>query len=116
VPLLAKSTWSELALISLSAGVGEEMLFRGVVQAGLSGWLGVPWGLSLTSLLFGLIHPISIVYMVFAAVLGFYLGAVWWIVHENLLTVMVTHAVFDFVALAYLIRIRPPNGGSPDSI
>ena len=30
VPLLEKSYWSEIALISVSAGVGEEMLFRGV--------------------------------------------------------------------------------------
>ena len=36
VPLLEKSSWSEIALISLSAGVGEEMLFRGVVQASLA--------------------------------------------------------------------------------
>src|SRR4051794_13721906 len=32
VPLFNESYWSELALISLSAGVGEEMLFRGVLQ------------------------------------------------------------------------------------
>ena len=44
VPLLEKSTWSEIALISLSAGVGEEMLFRGVLQAWLSSWLGVALG------------------------------------------------------------------------
>ncbi len=35
-PLLAESSWSEIALISLSAGVGEEMLFRGVLQASFS--------------------------------------------------------------------------------
>ena len=40
VPLFDKSYWSELALISLSAGVGEEMLFRGVLQAWFTAWLG----------------------------------------------------------------------------
>jgi len=114
-PLLAKSSWSEIALISLAAGVGEEMLFRGVLQAWLSGWLGVAWGLGLASLLFGLLHPISIVYMVIAAFLGLYLGAVW-IVGGNLLMVMVTHALYDFAALAYLIRIRPSISPGPDSI
>jgi uncharacterized protein len=115
VPMLEKSTWAEIALISLSAGVGEEMLFRGVVQASLSDWLGVPWGMSLASLLFGLLHPISITYMFITALLGFYLGAVWF-ANGNLLTVIITHALYDFAALAYLLRIRPANPVSPDSI
>jgi uncharacterized protein len=115
VPLLDESTWSELALIAVSAGVGEEMLFRGVIQASLRSWLGVPWGLGLASLLFGLLHPISVPYMVIAAFLGFYLGTVW-ILGGNLLTVMITHGLYDFAALAYLIHIRPRDGASPDSI
>ena len=115
VPMLEESTWAEIALISLSAGVGEEMLFRGVVQSSLSDWLGVPWGMGLASLLFGLLHPISITYMFITAFLGLYLGAVWF-VNGNLLTVMITHALYDFAALAYLLRIRPANQESPDSI
>jgi membrane protease YdiL (CAAX protease family) len=114
MPLLGSSTWSEIALISLSAGVGEEMLFRGVLQAGISSWLGVYWGLGLASLLFGLLHPISIAYMVIAAFLGVYLGAEF-ILGGNLLLVIITHAVFDFAALAYLIRIRPTLGAGADS-
>jgi len=116
MPLLGSSTWADIALISLAAGVGEEMLFRGFLQAGLSSWLGVPWGLGLASLLFGLLHPISIAYMVIAAFLGLYLGAEWWFLGRNLLMVMVTHALFDFTALGYLIRIRPAIGAGPDSI
>jgi uncharacterized protein len=115
VPTLEKSSWSEIALISFSAGVAEEMLFRGVLQASLSAWLGVPWGLGLASLLFGLLHPISIAYMVITAILGLYLGAVWY-VGENLLTVMITHALYDFAALGYLLRIRPGKGASTDWI
>jgi membrane protease YdiL (CAAX protease family) len=114
-PLLEKSTWWEIAMMSLSAAVGEEMLFRGVLQPALGGWLGVPGGLFLASLLFGLLHPVSIVYMVTAAFLGLYLGVVW-IVGGNLLMVMVTHAVYDFAALTYLIRIRPAMSDGPDSI
>ena len=53
VPLLKEVPWSDIALISLSAGVGEEMLFRGVLQASITGWLqsslgdwwGVPCGI-----------------------------------------------------------------------
>jgi membrane protease YdiL (CAAX protease family) len=123
VPLLEESTWSEIGLIAVAAGVGEEMLFRGVFQAsftswcgvllGLTGafeasfasWFGVLLGLALASVLFGVMHPISVPYMVLAAFLGLYLGTVW-MVGGNLLTVMVTHALYDFAALGYLLRIR----------
>ncbi len=109
VPLFRDSYWSELALISLSAGVGEEMLFRGVFQASLTDWVGMAWGLALASILFGVLHPISFSYIVIAAFLGLYLGAIWYF-NGNLLTVMVTHALYDFVALGYLIKRldRPP--------
>lgn len=103
VPLFRDSYWSEIALISLSAGVGEEMLFRGVLQASLTDWVGMAWGLSLASILFGVLHPISFSYIVIAAFLGFYLGAIWYF-NGNLLTVMVTHALYDFIALGYLIK------------
>jgi uncharacterized protein len=105
VPLFAKSYWSELAMVSLSAGVGEEMLFRGVFQASFTTWLGLAWGLVLASMLFGLLHPISLPYIVIAAILGFYLGAVW-IRTGNLLTVIVTHTLYDFAALGFLIRVQ----------
>ncbi len=103
VPLFRDSNWSELALISLSAGVGEEMLFRGVLQATLSDWVGMAWGLALASILFGVLHPISFTYILIAGFLGFYLGVIWYF-NGNLLTVMVTHAVYDFIALGYLIK------------
>jgi membrane protease YdiL (CAAX protease family) len=113
-PLLHASSWSEIGLVSLSVGVSEEMLFRGVFQAALTNWLGVPMGLGLASVLFGLLHPISVPYMVMAAFLGLYLGTVW-IVSGNLLTVIVVHTLYDFAALSYLIRIRPPHRGNSDS-
>jgi membrane protease YdiL (CAAX protease family) len=81
------------------------MLFRGVVQGRLARWLG-PWqGLAAASLLFGLLHPISLTYVLLAAAFGAYLG--WfWMTTDNLLAVIVTHALYDFLALVYLLR-RP---------
>jgi uncharacterized protein len=105
VPLFDRSYWSELALISLTAGVGEEMLFRGVFQATFADWLGTGWGLALASLLFGVLHPMSVAYVVIITFLGLCLGAIW-IVNGNLLTVMVTHAVYDLAVLGFLIRLR----------
>jgi membrane protease YdiL (CAAX protease family) len=50
-PVLAGCPWSDLALVSLAAGVGEEMLFRGVFQGALSQWLGDAPGWAAASLL-----------------------------------------------------------------
>ena len=105
VPLFRETSLSELALISLAAGVGEEMLFRGALQAALAHWMGTAAGLVVASLVFGLMHAISMTYIVITAFLGLYLGGIW-IANGNLLTVMVTHALYDFVALSYLIRIQ----------
>jgi uncharacterized protein len=114
-PLFAHSTWSEMAMVAIAAGVGEEMLFRGVLQAAITAWLGVLWGLAVTSILFGLLHPISIPYVIFTGLIGFYLGAVS-ILSGNLLTVMVVHALYDFGALAYLIRLRSFDDDEPDPL
>ncbi|MGP0065127.1 MAG: lysostaphin resistance A-like protein [Isosphaeraceae bacterium] len=105
LPLFAKSYWSELALLSLSAGVGEEMLFRGVFQASFTQWWGLACGLLLASMLFGFLHPISLPYSVIMTFIGLYIGVVWER-NGNLLTVIVTHAVYDFAALGFLIRIK----------
>jgi uncharacterized protein len=105
VPLFAKSNWSELALVSLSAGVGEEMLFRGVFQASFSDWWGLAWGLVLASTLFGFLHPISLPYIVILTFIGFYFGVVWYL-SGKLLTVIVTHTLYDFAALGFLIRFQ----------
>src|SRR3954451_13332700 len=109
IPLLAGCSWSDMALIALSAGVGEEMLFRGVLQSSLGAKLGIGWGLAVASILFGLLHPISIPYIFATVAVGLYLG-VELLVTGNLLTVMVTHALYDFILIAYLLRIHRPAG------
>lgn len=96
--LFAQSSWMELALISLAAGIGEEILFRGALQGGLANWTN-PWlALSVVSLLFGLVHALSTAYFVLATLMGFYLG---WMAmaYSDLIAPIVTHALYDFVAL-----------------
>jgi membrane protease YdiL (CAAX protease family) len=109
VPLLAGSSWSDMALIALSAGVGEEMLFRGVLQTSFASWVGMGWGLVLAGILFGLLHPISLPYIFVTIMLGFYLGGVF-LRTGNLLTVMVTHSVYDLALMAYLLRYYSRGG------
>jgi len=96
----------ELALISLLAGIGEEMLFRGVIQEAISEWLNPLTGVALASLLFGFMHPITPVYVVLAALMGAFLGWIF-VATGNLLPVMITHGLYDFLALAYLTRVGP---------
>ncbi len=74
-PILVDRSRADLTLLSLAAGIGEEMLFRGVIQAALSRWIGRWAGLAGASLLFGLMHPISVSYIAIATAVGAYLGA-----------------------------------------
>jgi CAAX protease family protein len=104
-PLLGGRPDSDLALLSVAAGVGEEMLFRGVFQGASERWFGTGLGLAVSSLLFGLLHPITPTYVLIAGLLGAYLGALW-ILTGNLLVVIVAHALYDFLALR-LVLPRP---------
>jgi membrane protease YdiL (CAAX protease family) len=89
-PWLAGCRWFEAVLIALTAGVGEEILFRGVLQP----LCGI-WG---ASLLFGLAHAITPTYAIVAGLIGGYLG---WLVEwsDNLLPAIVVHSVYDFLAI-----------------
>jgi uncharacterized protein len=97
----------QLALISALAGIGEELLFRGVIQDTLSAWINPLAGVVLASLLFGVMHPITPAYIVLAALMGAFLGWIF-VVTENLLPVIITHGLYDFLALAYLTRVGTP--------
>jgi membrane protease YdiL (CAAX protease family) len=105
-PLFASCSPLELALVALVAGIGEEMLFRGFLQNLLSARFGWWAGWVITSLLFGLMHPITAAYVVLAAGLGLYLGWVW-AAAGNLLTVIIAHGLYDFIALVYLVQRAP---------
>ena len=103
LPLFESCSGLDFATISLLAGVGEELLFRGVIQARLAQWLSPAAGLVLASILFGLAHTITAAYAVLATIFGLYLGGLWlW--SGNLLVAITAHAIYDFLALVYLAR------------
>ncbi len=103
IPLFSGCPQSALILICVLAGVGEEALFRGVLQSVFTLWVGPGPALVLTSVVFGLGHLITPVYAVLAGVLGFYLG---WLslVSDNLLPAMIAHGFYDYVALRFLLN------------
>ena len=114
VPLFRRCTILEFAIISLLAGLGEEMLFRGLLQEGLSRWWGGdigPWlALVVASLLFGIMHAVTPAYALLATAIGLFLGWLW-IETGNLLVPITTHAVYDFLALVYMVRLRKAPEG-----
>jgi membrane protease YdiL (CAAX protease family) len=102
-PLMTTCSIIDLLGISVLAGVGEELLFRGVLQETFGGWMGVWAGVALAAVLFGLLHAVTPSYAVLAAVMGVYLGLVFHFT-DNLLAAVVAHAVYDFVALIWVTR------------
>lgn len=95
-PLLARIGVVEVVGISLAAGLGEELLFRGVVQVEL--------GLVPASLLFGAAHVGSgggMAFAVWATLLGGILGLLA-IASGGWLAPAVAHAIYDAAALAFI--------------
>jgi uncharacterized protein len=120
VPLFRGCGWIELAGIAALAGLGEEVLFRGILQATAADWTGrlltmLGWPFSVTAaqwlsaiavaILFGLMHAVNRSYALLAGVIGLYLGAIW-IVTGNLMVPVTAHALYDFLALVYFVKLR----------
>jgi len=114
VPLFARCSIAELALISAVAGMGEELLFRGVLQPVLIGWFGTAIGVAAASVVFGLLHSVTPTYAILASLIGVYLGAlaIW---TGNLLPPIIAHGFYDFAALVYLTRVAARGAGAESS-
>jgi membrane protease YdiL (CAAX protease family) len=111
-PRFGRCTVTELALIALAAGLGEELLFRGFLQDAVDRHFGPVIAIGITAILFGLMHPITPTYAVLATLAGAYLG--WaYLASGNLLVAVVAHAFYDFAALVYLLRSRRPASPEP---
>ena len=103
--LLLRLTPVEMIVVSLCAGVGEELLFRGWLLPAVASWIGgmddppsVVAAVIVSSVAFGLVHPVTRLYVVLATIIGAYLAALllW---TENLLVPIVAHAVYDAIQM-----------------
>jgi membrane protease YdiL (CAAX protease family) len=110
-PLFAGASPAQLGAIALLAGIGEEALFRGVFQEALAGRFPAWAGLVLASLLFGAVHWVTATYAVLAGIVGLYLGTLY-LLTDNLLAPIATHALYDVVALWVLAGMKPASSGS----
>jgi uncharacterized protein len=111
IPMMRKLSLPQIIVIALSAGVGEELLFRGWLQTSLA---GPPSASSLSdwrtlgailagAIAFGLAHYISPAYFFFATLFGVYLGVLYcW--SESLWVPIVAHGLYDLVAILWLLH------------
>lgn len=103
IALFENVSLRDIAFVSIMAGVCEEALFRGALQVWAADLVGIWAALVIISILFGLVHFLSWSYLIFATIIGIYLGLLY-IWSGSLLVPVTAHAVYDFVALIYGTR------------
>ncbi|MEZ5895897.1 MAG: CPBP family intramembrane glutamic endopeptidase [Parvularculaceae bacterium] len=89
-----------IAVISLAAGVCEEMLFRGFLQTLFAAAAHPALAIVASSLVFGALHMRTLLYAVISTIVGIYLGALF-VATNDLVAPMICHGVYDVAALAY---------------
>ncbi len=96
-------TPSRIIVMAVVAGVSEEFLFRGVIQSWIGGFAPIAVALIASNIIFGLLHMRTVLYAVIAGLVGVYLGVVY-IYTDSLLAPVITHGLYDYVALVYTKR------------
>lgn len=92
-----------IVAISLTAGIGEEALFRGGVQTLAQGYVGPPVAIVIASAAFAVFHLAKPLITALLLAVGCLFGLGYWLT-DSLLAVMIGHAVYDVWALRYLHR------------
>ncbi|MBT6523533.1 MAG: CPBP family intramembrane metalloprotease [Methylococcales bacterium] len=104
-PVLLRYHWTDLLILAAIAGISEEILFRGVIQPWMESSWGMLTGLIVSSILFGLVHAVTLLYFLLATLMSAYLGLLLDIeASRNLLIPIVTHGFYDFLAFLVIAR------------
>ncbi|MBU6385428.1 MAG: CPBP family intramembrane metalloprotease [Planctomycetes bacterium] len=96
----------ELLLLSLSAGIGEELLFRGLIQGWWLSFYENPTmlealpGILVSAVCFGFAHPLSKTYIAIATLAGLLFGVLYWSTGD-LLACVLAHAIYDAIICVY---------------
>jgi membrane protease YdiL (CAAX protease family) len=112
---IAACRWHELLLVAALAGIGEELVFRGVLQIWLEQW-GYATSLIVSNIVFALCHAVTLTYAILAFVMGLFLGLIMDAPeNRSLLAPILTHALYDFFAFCVLaVDWRKRNRESPE--
>ncbi|MFM2012715.1 MAG: hypothetical protein RLZZ396_1499 [Planctomycetota bacterium] len=96
----------ELLILSLSAGIGEEIFFRGLIQGWWMSLVDQPnfWevlpGILVSAICFGFAHPLSKTYIVLATLAGLLFSVLFWATGD-LLACVLAHASYDAIICVY---------------
>ena len=88
-------SWWEVVVLAVCSAISEEAFFRGVLQREV--------GLAAASVLFGLLHPLGVAYVAWAAAVGAGLGALF-LASGSLVAPAAAHGLYNLLALTYLRR------------
>lgn len=94
---------NQVIWVALSAGLGEELFFRWFLLGGLDRMMSMGPALVISSLLFGVAHCVTPAYAALCVLMGLYMGGLY-VVSGNLLVPIVTHGVYDAVAIGLAMR------------
>jgi membrane protease YdiL (CAAX protease family) len=91
----------EIGLLCACTGLAEEVAFRSFLYSWLVSrmHLSATQGLIVSSVVFGLFHPVSPAYVYIASLAGSYFGFLYIVSGNNIVVPAVAHAVYDYVIL-----------------
>lgn len=98
-----------IALLAISAGISEELLFRGVLQTWIDSAMPLVWAIILPNIVFGALHARTSLYAFIAGLVGVYMGVLF-AATDNVLAPIITHAAYDWVALIITRRAIAARG------
>ncbi len=87
-----------IVLMAMFAGIFEEVLFRGALQSALVKISPLLVAILVSNLIFGAVHWRTSLYALIASVIGVWMGVLFALTN-NLITPILTHAVYDLIAL-----------------
>ncbi len=90
------SLWA-FVFVSAFAGIGEEILFRGILQNYI--------GIIAAALIFGAFHFVSFAFFLLASVVGAYLGGVFIWTGHNMIPPILIHSIYDFIVLILMQKL-----------
>jgi len=85
----------EVMVLAVCSGISEEIFFRGVLLHDV--------GLTASSVLFGLLHPLGIAYVLWATAAGAGFGILY-LATGSLVVPAIAHGTYNLIALGYLRR------------
>ncbi len=103
LPAFKGARFWHIVCLSVLAGIGEEWLFRGLIQTAVSNSTWPLLGIITGAFVFGLFHFISVYYVIITTCFGLMIGVLYHFTGD-LMMVMALHASYDLCALWVLTR------------